>query len=74
MKMTTLIPQDHHRFTVPVDEWWLSIPDVDGKIHEIKPVLDKFELTAECTNCSAATRDVNYDLLAEDGKCRLINH
>lgn len=54
-------------FTVPVDEW-LSIPDVDGKIHEIKPVLDKFELTAECNNCSSAQRDTDYDLLAEDGR------
>ena len=54
-------------FTVPIDEW-MSIPDVDGKIHEIKPILDKFELTAECNNCSSAQRDTDYNLLAEDGR------
>jgi len=54
-------------FSVPLDEW-ISVVDVKGKLHEMKPVLEVFTLTKECTNCSEPTRDENYDLIAEDGR------
>lgn len=54
-------------FTVPIDEW-ISVVDVKGKVHEIKPVLEVFSLTRECDNCSDPVRDEDYDLIADDGR------
>jgi hypothetical protein len=54
-------------FTVPMDEW-ISVVDVKGKVHEMKPVLEVFTLKKECDNCSDPARDEEYDLISDDSR------
>lgn len=59
-------------FTVALGDE-ISVPDVNGNTHRLKPWLKEFSLTPMDANSNPGTQDERYDQLSEDGYSAVYN-
>lgn len=59
-------------FTVAIDDE-ISIPDVNGNTHRLKPRLKEFSLTPLDANSNTGAQDDRYDQLSDDGYSAVYN-